>query len=138
MIQINPYIGFGGRCREAMTFYKDCLGGELTLQTVAETPIAGQCPAGMQDQVMHSMLMRDGVILLMGTDMAMEAAVEGNTMMVTANCSSEAEIDTLYAALGKGGKILDDLKMQWWGGKFGMVMDRFGTRWALNWQKEQA
>jgi PhnB protein len=38
------------------------------LQTVSETPFAVRCPAGMQDQIMHSMLTgRD--FTLMGTDM---------------------------------------------------------------------
>ena len=34
MKHLNPYIGFNGTCREAMTFYKDCLGAELTMQTI--------------------------------------------------------------------------------------------------------
>jgi hypothetical protein len=37
--QINPYLKFNGNCREAMTFYKNCLGGELTLNTVAGSPM---------------------------------------------------------------------------------------------------
>ena len=25
---INPYVGFNGRCREAMNFYQECMGGK--------------------------------------------------------------------------------------------------------------
>lgn len=27
--RINPYLNFNGNCREAMTFYRDCLGGRV-------------------------------------------------------------------------------------------------------------
>jgi PhnB protein len=36
MTQINGYLHFNGDCREAMTFYRECLGGELSLQTIGE------------------------------------------------------------------------------------------------------
>jgi len=35
---LNPYLNFDNNCREAMNFYKDCLGGELFFQTVGEMP----------------------------------------------------------------------------------------------------
>ena len=38
MARLNPYLNFDNNCREAMNFYKDCLGGELFLQTVSELP----------------------------------------------------------------------------------------------------
>ena len=45
MAQLNPYLNFNNNCREAMSFYKDCLGGELVLQTVGEMPaMAAQMP----------------------------------------------------------------------------------------------
>ncbi len=34
MTQIHSYLTFSGNCREAMTFYRECLGGILMLQTV--------------------------------------------------------------------------------------------------------
>ncbi len=44
MSTINSYLRFNGNCSEAMTFYKDCLGGELTMQKVGESPMAGNMP----------------------------------------------------------------------------------------------
>lgn len=37
MKEITPYLNFGGNCREAMTFYQRCLGGELTVGTFGES-----------------------------------------------------------------------------------------------------
>jgi len=34
MAHLNPYLSFDNQCREAMNFYKDCLGGTLELQKV--------------------------------------------------------------------------------------------------------
>ena len=34
--RLNPYISFAGNAREAMEFYKDVFGGELTLNTFGE------------------------------------------------------------------------------------------------------
>jgi PhnB protein len=47
MAQINSYLTFSGNCREAMTFYKECLGGELAFQTVGESPLSDQMPKQM-------------------------------------------------------------------------------------------
>jgi len=47
-----------------MTFYQACLGGELSFQTVAETPIVNQCPAGMQQHIMHSQLVNGGAVMM--------------------------------------------------------------------------
>jgi PhnB protein len=54
MTQINSYLTFNGNCREAMNFYKDCLGGELNLQTIAESPLADKMPAQMKECILHA------------------------------------------------------------------------------------
>jgi PhnB protein len=64
MAQLNPYLNFDGNCREAMNFYKDCLGGELSIQKVSESPMmADQMPSQMRDSVLHSSLTSDNIIL---------------------------------------------------------------------------
>jgi PhnB protein len=36
MKEATPYLIFNGNCREAMTFYQSCLGGELNVMTFGE------------------------------------------------------------------------------------------------------
>ena len=67
MIQINAYLTFNGNCREAMTFYQKCLGGELYLQTIGESPMAAQMPPQMKDSILHSTL-TNGEAIIMATD----------------------------------------------------------------------
>ena len=137
MAQINAYINFSGNCREVMTFYKECLGGELTLQTVGGSPMEAQCPAGMKDQILHATLTR-GELLLMGSDMAgPEGIIKGNNIALSVNCSSDEEINTFFSKLSEGGKIIDPLKLQFWGAIFGVLTDKFGIRWMFNYDKNQ-
>ena len=135
MTQINAYLNFGGDCREAMTFYKNCLGGELMFQTVEGSPIEAQCPAAIKHQVLHSSLTKNGLIL-MGSDMVGPAGLQkGNNISLSLSCSSEDEINNYFLKLTGGGKIIEDLKLQFWGAMFGVVTDKFGITWMLTYDK---
>jgi PhnB protein len=136
MAQLNPYISFKGNCREAMNFYKDCFGGELTLQTMGESPMAAQTPPEKKDSIMHSTLMKDGQVFLMASDMADEGAT-GGPISLCVNCSSEEEINTFFSKLSEGAKITHPLKTEFWGGTFGQLTDKFGINWMFNYDKNQ-
>jgi PhnB protein len=135
MTQINAYLNFDGNCREAMNFYKECLGGELTLQTVEGSPVEAQCPAAMKHQILHSSLVKNGLVI-MGSDMSgPEGITKGNNIALSLNCSSEEEINSFFSNLSAGGKIIDPLRQQFWGALFGVFNDKFGIRWMLNYDK---
>lgn len=137
MTQINSYLTFSGNCREAMNFYKECLGGELVLQTIGESPMADQLPAQMKESILHSTLQRDG-ITLMASDMVSEnGLVRGNAVSLMLNCSSEKEIRTCYEKLSSGGKATHPLHDTFWGALFGDLTDKFGNNWLLHFDKNQ-
>ncbi|HTI08195.1 MAG TPA: VOC family protein [Puia sp.] len=137
MTQINSYLTFSGNCREAMTFYKECLGGELTLQTIGDSPIADKLPPQMKDSVLHSTLTR-GPLQIMATDIVSEQGlVRGNSVSLMLNCSSEEEIHTFYANLSKGGKATHPLENSFWGALFGDLTDRYGNHWLLHYDKNE-
>jgi len=138
MAQLNAYLRFSGNCREAMTFYKDCLGGELTLQTIGESPVASQMPPAAHKNIVHSSLVKDGWTLL-GSDM-MDSGdrVNGNAISLSINCSSEEEIQTFFSKLASGGKISYPLHTEFWGGMFGVLTDKYGNEWLLNYEKARA
>ena len=42
-MQLEPYLFFHGRCEEALNFYKECLGGEITeLSRFAGSPMESE------------------------------------------------------------------------------------------------
>ncbi|HET6996887.1 MAG TPA: VOC family protein [Chitinophagaceae bacterium] len=137
MTQINSYLTFNGNCREAMTFYKECLGGELVLQTIEESPMADKMPPQMKKSILHSTLTR-GTLVLMGSDMVDEnGLIKGNSVSLMLNCSSEKEIKECYKSLSKGGKATHPLENTFWGALFGDLTDRFGNHWLLHYQLPQ-
>lgn len=96
MADINTYLTFSGNCREAMNFYKQCLNGELTFQTIGESPMAKKMPPQMKDSILHATLTNDR-LTLMGSDMVSEKGlVRGNAVSLMLNCNSEEEIKTYY------------------------------------------
>jgi PhnB protein len=135
MAQITAYLFFEGNCREAMTFYKECLGGTLHLQAVADTPAAAQMAAGDAQKILHAAL-NNGSLDLMASDwMGNEVFVKGNSMSLSIHCGSEEEINSLFGKLSVGGKVKQPLADQFWGATFGMLTDKFGIDWMLNYAK---
>ena len=120
-----------------MIFYQQCLGGQLNMQTVAGSALEDRCPVAMQRKIIHATLL-SGAVFIMGSDMCDAAGVvPGNTIAISLNCSSEQEINTLYERFSEGGKVVDPLKAQFWGGMFGLVEDKFGVRWMFNYDKNE-
>lgn len=134
MTHINAYLNFNGRCREALTFYRDVLGGELNLQKVAESPMAAQMPSEMSAHILHGILMNDGIVL-MGSDMGGNNLVQGNSVTLCLNCSNEEEINNYFDKLSNAGSIKTPLHQTFWGGTYGELTDKFGINWMLNYSK---
>ncbi len=135
MTHVIPYLNFNGSCKEAMTFYQQCLGGSLSLMTIGETPMAEQMPH-MKDAIMHSTLLREGVVLLMASDGMGSQLQNGNTVTLMIDCASESEIRALFPKLSEGGNVTHPLQDEFWGAIFGHFTDKFGTNWMLNYQKQ--
>lgn len=132
MTKLNSYLTFSGNCREAMNFYKECLGGELRLQTIGDSPLSGQMPDEMKQSIVHSTLSREG-ITLMGSDMVWEKGlIRGNAVSLMLDCSSEEEIRTCYAKLAEGGEATHPLHISFWGALFGDLTDKYGNQWLLH------
>ncbi|MBD2755427.1 VOC family protein [Spirosoma validum] len=136
MTQINAYLTFDGNCREAMTFYQECLDSELYLQTVGESPVAAQMTAEWQQKILHASLTK-GNLVLMGSDMNRTSLIKGNSITLSINCSSEEELTTFFTRLSAGGKIIDPIADMFWGAKFGAFTDKFGINWIVNYDKNQ-
>ena len=134
MTQINAYLNFNGQCREAMTFYQECLGGELTLQRVAESPMAAQLPAIEGANIMHSILTR-GELVLLGSDMMGNKVEKGNTVALCLRCSSNEEINNCFNKLAVGGRIKIPLHQSFWGATHGELIDKYGINWMFHYAR---
>lgn len=132
MTHIIPYLTFNGTCREAMHFYRDCLGGELSVQTIGDSPLAHKMPAGMKEAILHASLTRGGLVI-MGSDMVSEQGLSrGNGVSLMLHCSSEGEILDCYEKLAQDGQKTHPLEITFWGALFGNLTDKYGNHWLLH------
>ncbi|MBI1333262.1 MAG: VOC family protein [Armatimonadetes bacterium] len=131
MKTLNPYLSFGGKCREAMSFYKTCFGGELNIMTVGESPMGAQSSDDEKSKIMHSCLMFEGGTI-MATDMSpCNAAPNAPTTSIALDCTSSDEAERLFKAFEDGGAVVCPLGPAFWGGIFGAVTDRYGVNWMM-------
>ncbi|MBS1682934.1 MAG: VOC family protein [Bacteroidetes bacterium] len=133
--KLNPYLTFNGQCREAMTFYQQCLGGELTIQKVSESPMAAQMPSEAGANILHSCL-TNGSVVLMGSDMMPSNKIRGNDFYLCLNFANEVEINECFNKLSDGGKVKMGLHQTFWGATYGELTDKYGYHWSLNYSKE--
>ncbi len=129
MANMIPYLNFHGRCTEAMNFYKDIFGGELSLQKAGDSPAKDQMPAEFHNQILHSHL-KGGTIEVMASDMAPVKPVEGNTVYLALICKDEPELKSLFEKLSQGANILQPLQKAFFGW-FGSLEDQFGKHWMF-------
>lgn len=138
MTQINAYLNFNGNCREAMQFYRTCLGGELFMQSIKDTPMEAQCPAGRENDIMHASLTGDGFVLMASDMIGPQGFRPGNNFSLSINCQSEEQLRSLFDKLSEGGQVFMPVGVQFWGAIFGALSDRFGTQWMLNYDKPKS
>jgi PhnB protein len=78
MAQINSYLTFSGNCREAMAFYKECLGGELTLQIIGESSLSDKMPVQMRECFLHPILTNGALVLMASGMVGKSGLLKGN------------------------------------------------------------
>ena len=130
MAQLHPYIHFNGNCREAMTFYHGILGGELTMQTVGESPMAGGMPPEMSDKILHASL-KSPHFILMSSDMMDEGQNPRNDVIsLCLHSADKEEIRSLYNKLVDGGTVSHELTDEFFG-MYGDLKDKFSISWMF-------
>ena len=131
-MQVETYLFFEGRCEEALEFYRQALGAEVTaLIRFKESPEPGMCPSGSEEKVMHANL-RIGDTTLMASDGGCEGQADFRGFSLSLSLTDTVQAERLFAALADGGQIQMPLAKTFWSPLFGMVADRFGVSWMIN------
>ena len=127
---LNPYIQFESNAREAMEFYRDVFGGELTVSTFGDFGDPGEADP---DGVMHAQLEASGGLTLMASDTppGMPRS-EGSSIAISLSGDDTDELHGYWDKLADGGQVSVPLEKQMWGDEFGMCIDRFGIGWMVN------
>lgn len=132
-MNLNPYISFRDQAREALEFYQSVFGGELALDTFAQFDM-GQDPSE-NDLIMHGQLETPAGFVLMAADTPSTMPYTPPAgVAISVSGDDEGALQGYWDALAAEGTVGMPFETPPWGGRFGMVTDRFGIDWmvALN------
>ena len=130
MPKIIPYLAFNGNCRAAMEFYGEVFGATPSIWTFKDGPM--EVPESSQNSVMHSVLQSDALHLMASDITPGSTLTVGDNVTLYLDCDSEESQNALFEALSVGGEIGMPLENAFWGSRFGMLSDQFGTNWMLS------
>jgi len=135
MAKINPYLNFNGNTEDAFNFYKSVFGGNfITLMRFKDMPEGTPGQPAQGDKIMHVALPISGDNILMGSDTpdSFPPVNTGTNFSISINADSEKEAEKIFSGLSAGGKVKMPLAKTFWGAYFGMLDDKFGIQWMVN------
>jgi PhnB protein len=131
MTTLTPFLLFNGNCAEAMTFYQSCLGGDLTITKIGDTPMKQAMPLAQHQKVAHAHL-ASGKLAFSATDWLHPTRVfnQGNTVAMYVDGGAYQELRAIFdkVAAGADPALLDDLREMPFG-TYGHLADKFGVHW---------
>jgi PhnB protein len=134
MLRCTPFLLFDGNCAEAMRFYHECLGGELVLTKLGDTPMKDQFPPEKHGRIINARI-ESGLIQISATDWMASPAFQpklGNMSAVYVTGTDATELKTVFDRLAVGAEQerfqpLHEMPF----GTYGQFYDRFGVQWIF-------
>ena len=134
MLQCTPFLLFDGNCAEAMTFYHQCLGGELRLTKLGDTPMKDQFAPEKHQRIINAHL-KSGAIEFSATDWMASPTFEpkqGNTYAIFVIGGTYDELKAVFDKLAVGAEKarfqeLHDMPF----GTYGQFYDKYGVQWIF-------
>jgi PhnB protein len=137
MSVLNPYLHFNGNCEEAFDFYRSAFGGDFHAKSrYKDMPSPKPLSAQEGEKIVHVALPIGKEARLMGSDWppGEQRMTAGNNFSICVNTGSEQETDKLFKDLSSGGNVKMPPQKAPWNAYFGMLVDRFGVHWMLNYE----
>jgi len=139
MLRCTPFLLFDGNCAEAMTFYHTCLGGELSLTKLGDTPMKDMFPKEKWERLINANL-KSGDFEISATDWMASPQYEphpGDTTAIFVIGGAYEELKAVFGKLAEGAEKekfqdLHDLPF----GTYGQFTDKFGVHWIFKGDKK--
>jgi PhnB protein len=139
MLRCAPFLLFDGNCAEAMTFYHQCIGGELNLTKLGDTPMKNQLPVEKHDRIINAYL-KSGEIEISATDWMASPEfdrVQGNNFAIYVTGETLEELRPIFDKLKDGGnntRLQELHEMPF--GIYGQFYDKYGVQWIFRGDKK--
>ena len=140
MLRATPFLLFDGNCAEAMTFYHRCLGGDLTITKLGDTPMKDMLPQEKHNRIINAHL-KSGDIEISATDWMASPLfnpIQGNTFAIFVIGEAYDELKSAFGKLSEGAdkerfQELHDMPF----GTYGQFYDKFGIQWIFKGDKKE-
>lgn len=134
MLRCTPFLLFDGNCAQAMNFYHQCLGGELTLTKLADTSMKENHPKEKWERIINAHL-KSGNVEISATDWMAAPELEpiqGNMAAIFMMGDELEETKTVFDKLkdGKNNTRLQELHEMPFG-MYGQFYDKYGVQWIF-------
>lgn len=130
-MNLIPFLLFDGNCAEAMAFYQACLGGELTVTEVGDTPMKDQLPPDQRSKVAYAHL-KSGSVEFSATDWQhpTRRPKPGNTVAMYVHGGTYGQLREVFDKLSAGAdpELSDELRDMPFG-TYGHLADRYQVHW---------
>jgi PhnB protein len=140
----NPYLHFPGNTEEAFHFYKSIIGGEfIKYVKYKDMPpsIDYQIAPEHLEKIMFISLPLGNGNILMGSDAILETEDRkftfGDNFHIAISTANKAEADNLFNGLATGGSIQVPITDSPWEAYFGMLVDKFGVQWTIEYDPKE-
>ena len=128
MQKVTTFLMFTGRAEEAMNLYTALFKPSEILHITRYGPNE----AGAEGSVVHALFTLNGQEFMCIDSSAQHEFTFTPSMSLYVRCTTEEEIDAVFATLAQDGQILMPLDRYPFSAKFGWLADRFGVSWQLS------
>lgn len=125
---VTPFLMFEGQAEDAMTFYTS-LFEDSAITAIERYGPDGPGPEGSVVKATFTLNGREHYCI---DSPAPHAFAFTPSISLFVDCTGEAEIERLFAALSRDGEILMPMDTYPFARKFAWISDRFGVSWQLS------
>lgn len=116
-----------------LEFYLAALGGELEIIRFGSSPAAQMAPPGWENKVLHGRLdAPSGTICVMDAPEERAGRVGDGNFLISIALPDQNGTADIFSKLSAGGTITMPLEKTFWSPMFGILVDKFGTKWMIN------
>ena len=128
-MNLEAYLFFPSNAEEAMTFYRDIFGGDLSITRRGD--VDPTAPEDEKHLVINAAL-DSGTFTLRASDRSDATNDVQTRIELTIIGTDEGDLRRIFDALSDGGTVKAPLEKMFWGDIFGGLIDRFGIGWQVN------
>ena len=128
-MNLEAYLFFPGNTEEAMNFYQNVLGGELSITHRGDVD-----PTTPQDQahLVINAALDTGSFTVRASDRSDATNEVQARIELTVIGTDESALRGIFVGLGIGGIVKAPMEKMFWGDTFGALIDKFGIGWQVN------